>query len=80
MQIKCLKQRIHTMLSSHGGIGNEEGVKVGENEATDQRKLTVKHSGKTTVRTGLDTKEGFGQIPWRNFYLSFSINHTNKKT
>lgn len=29
------------MLSSHGGIGNEEGVKVGENEATDQRKLTV---------------------------------------
>lgn len=38
MQIKCLKQRIHTMLSSHGGIGNEEGVKVGENEATEQRK------------------------------------------
>lgn len=26
------------MLSSHGGTGNEEGVKVGENEATDQRK------------------------------------------
>lgn len=66
------------MLSSHGGIGNEEGVKVGENEATDQRKSNTVE--RRHLRTGLDTKEGFGQIPLRHFYLSSSINHTNKKT
>lgn len=54
-----------------------EGVKVGEKEATDHDRgsTTVKHSGKMTVRTGLDTKEGLDRLfPLGNFYLSSSIN------
>lgn len=51
----------------------KEGVKVGEKEATDHDRgsTTVKHSGKMTVKTGLDTKEGLDTLG--NLFLHYNL-------